>query len=181
MSRIEFADGGLLAAVPGEAGRLESAAYQGTLPAPVAVDTGSQRRLREALADLGPLQPLPPPPRPTRAPSSDADVVSRLARPETGLPPNQSSALSPGDIVRALASVSTTEPGAPRASSQALSGDGARSEERPPRMIERALAAQTAAASAVPPVRLSPWPGLSLGLTLAVAAGYVLYRFLLTA
>ena len=118
----------------------------------------AQRRLQDALAELGPGRPLPPPPKPPRA----------------GAPATEDAALTADEIVQTLAEVAQPEPQLEASTDASIDDDL----ERPPMMIERALAERLAGVYPVAAPTPSIWPGLTVGFMLSIAAGYGLYYFL---
>jgi hypothetical protein len=118
----------------------------------------AQRRLQDALAELGPGRPLPPPPKPSRA-SPELDTDEELTADE---------------IVQTLAEVAQPEP-QPEVKADAPIDDEL---ERPPMMIEKALAARLSGVYPAAVPNPSIWPGLTAGLLLSIAAGCGLFYFL---
>lgn len=158
----------------------------GTEAAVVAPWTG--RKLRQALAEIGPVQPilqpdaipgavyaapepsapsrpLPPPPRPM----FQATGIDRLAD-------GSGAGMAPSELVRALAdAVPQPLTFAPRPADPApLMADAF---ERPPMIIERAHAERELRAGSplMAPARPNPLPALAIGFALALACGAALY------
>lgn len=128
-----------------------------------------RRRLQQALAELGPHHPLPPPSRPSRPLLETYDAGLGLA------PEEPHATLTDGEIVRALAAAAAP-PTNHVTSDGTLAAIAADAAERPPMMIERAIAAQASGGLAIAAApRLSPWPGLISGFSLALITAAVLY------
>jgi hypothetical protein len=137
---------------------------------------------------------LPPPPRPVRPPADDAaEMVDALVAAAIVLPWEEA-ALADGDrtgadIVRALAAANlpapfppapAPPPPAPILPMRPMADSPLHHDdplERPPMIIERALAQQGLGLLATAPVtgRGSPWPGLTVGFGLALLVGAALY------
>jgi hypothetical protein len=143
-----------------------------TRPIPAPAYPASRRRLQQALAELGPAHPLPPPPRPVRTAPPVELPTPPLATEQDAIGP-PTSALIDSEIVSALADAAA---GHDAHSADHLSAAAVHvPAERPPMIIERALAEQ--AAGLVPGAlpRLRAWPGLLTGFVLALMVGVGLY------
>ena len=159
----------------------EAAELARTAADSAAIAPWTGRRLRNALADLGPARPapeataaeiasttslprpLPPPSRPVRM------APDTLPRAEQAAP-----LLAPEDIVRALSSLPAHEAPPVPAMPKPMLLDAF---ERPPMIIERAQAERELRAGApmLAPARPNPAPALAVGFSLAVATGIALY------
>jgi hypothetical protein len=126
---------------------------------------------------------LPPPPRPSR-PGGGHATIAGVSDPtldnwgEFALAEDDAAG---ADIVRALAEANLTVNGFPvRPLAEVAPLDGDEPLERPPMIIERAIAEQGQGLSTSPPTlgRGSPLPGLAVGFTLSLMAGAALYLVL---
>ncbi|MEZ5854136.1 MAG: hypothetical protein R3D67_05100 [Hyphomicrobiaceae bacterium] len=122
---------------------------------------GQQRRLRHALADLGPGRPLPPPTMPKRV----------SPPPPVGRPVAQAG----GE----LAALHVQQVSQPAWSAEDVTHNFEAEDGPPPMLIERARTAQL---SGVPAERAnatpSYWPGLMVGFSMSLIIGAALYMAL---
>ncbi len=191
------------------------AAIQAAMPSrmPDTAPPWTSRRLKQALAELGPAQPafdngvplsvrsldpasaveahppeVPAPSLPLRsaqrfsgadfehAPDAGYDLPPAVASLIAALPV-QPLPLGPQEIVAALAGTGSDATTAHAMVHFMPEPVRRESIERPPMMIERALAEQelrTGAPLAIP-VRYNPWPAVAAGFTCAMATGVALY------
>ncbi|MDX2157918.1 MAG: hypothetical protein SFW09_15575 [Hyphomicrobiaceae bacterium] len=153
-------------------------------------EADSARGLQQALADLGPAQPIPPPPRPLRSLSPNEPEIAPELRsavppplpPVAHEPPPPMPVMTTEEIVRALAKVGNPhEPTRTEISQVHTPTPADDHDDRPPMIIERALAEQNGSWALTPAPRPSPWPGLATGFSLATLVGAALYAILSSA
>jgi len=152
----------------------------------------SQRRLNDALAELGPVRPVSPAPAKPELPPPPAVALTSSPIIQGNPAPDVLADLGPialaeGDtagreIVMALAAAGGPEAIAPAIDTPAAAPAAAEplgeAAERPPMIIERARLEQELGLNEVSSSRPSPWPGLTLGALLSLVAGTALYQVL---
>ena len=131
------------------------------LHVPMSPAPASPRRLQDALADLGPG-------RPSSVPSPAHGPVEIDDEPE----------LSSDAIVQALAEITRAAPASTAVADTYAADYDDEDAERPPMVIEKAIAAQQGAAGLAGMEMPSVWPGLATGFTMAIATGVGLYYML---
>ncbi|MBS0240726.1 MAG: hypothetical protein JSS20_01025 [Proteobacteria bacterium] len=163
---------------------------------PVSAEKPEPAPAAEPVSDASPPRPVAPPPAPERAIASPepAELPAPVAPPPPAEAPfdtlgeldilsaiaavnaePSAAALPPLGDVFALAGPAPTASPAPVAPSQ-LSALDDEDEERPPAIIERAIAEQQMGLAFPHPLpRLSPWPGLLTGFALSLVCGAALY------